>query len=131
MLIKSVIQAIPTFAMGCFKLLVGLCHEIEAMVKFFWWGQHRDRRNIHWIRWEELTKSKLVGGMGFKDLILFNDALLAKQTWRLLNNTDSLFHRVFKAKFFPNCSILDAKESNTGSYAWKNILQGQDVRCDS
>ena len=36
-LIKSVIQAIPTFAMGCFKLLVCLCHEIEAMVKTFWW----------------------------------------------------------------------------------------------
>ena len=79
-LIKSIIQAIPTFAMGYFKLPIGLCHEIEAMLKKIWWGQHRDRRKIQWIRWEELTKSKLIGGMGFKDLILFNDALLAKQT---------------------------------------------------
>ena len=45
----------------------------------------------------------------------------------ILNNTDSLFHRVFKAKCFPNCSILDAKESKAGSYAWKSILKGQDV----
>lgn len=28
-LIKSVIQAIPTFTMGCFKLPVTLCHENE------------------------------------------------------------------------------------------------------
>ena len=31
-LLKTVVQAIPTFAMGCFKLLVGLCHEIEALI---------------------------------------------------------------------------------------------------
>ena len=32
-LIKAVIQAIPTFAMGCFKIHLGLCHDIEAMIK--------------------------------------------------------------------------------------------------
>lgn len=36
---------------------------------------------IYWIRWEKLTKSKLIGGMGFKDLIIFHDALLAKLAW--------------------------------------------------
>ena len=35
-LIKSVIQAIPTYTMGCFKLPLGLCNEIEALIKRFW-----------------------------------------------------------------------------------------------
>ena len=46
-LIKAVIQAIPTYAMGCFKLLLGLCHEIETIIKKFWWGQRGDKRKIH------------------------------------------------------------------------------------
>ena len=37
-LIKSIIQAIPTYTMGCFKFLLGLCNEIEVMIKKFWWG---------------------------------------------------------------------------------------------
>ena len=64
-LLKAIIQVIPTYTIGCFKLPVGLCNEIEALVKKFRWGQRGDRRNIHWVKWEEMTKSKTIGGMGF------------------------------------------------------------------
>ena len=64
---------------------------------------------------------------GFKDLALFNDALLAKQAWRLVHHKESLFYRVFKEKFFPHCSIMEASDTTLGSYAWSNILKGRDV----
>ena len=35
--------------------------------------------------------------------------------------------KIFKAKFFPNCLIMEAKDSNSGSYAWESILKGRDV----
>ena len=34
-LIKSMIQTIPTCTMGCFKIPLGLCHDIEALIKKF------------------------------------------------------------------------------------------------
>lgn len=64
--------------------------------------------------------------MGFKDLQNFNDAMLAKQVWWLLDNETSLFHRFFKSKFFPKSSIFEAKECK-GSFAWKSILKGKEV----
>ena len=47
-LLKAIVQAIPTFVMTCFRLLVGLCQDIEMLICKFWWGQRGDRRKIHW-----------------------------------------------------------------------------------
>ena len=52
--------------------------------------------------------------------------MLAKQVWRLVHDTDSLFYRVFKAKYFPTGSFFGAK-ARSGSYAWKNILKARKV----
>ena len=41
--------------------------------------------------------------------------------WRLLHDMDSLFYKVFKMKYFPNCSLFEEK-SSSGSFAWKSIL---------
>lgn len=84
-------------------------------------------RKIQWLKLDEMIKSKLVGGMGFRDLALFNDSLLTKQSWRFLHNIDPLFYKVFKARFYPNCSIIKAKDSRSASYAWRSILKGSDV----
>ena len=64
--------------------------------------------------------------MGFKDLCKFNEAMLAKHVWRLTHDTDSLFYKVYKAKYFPNGSVFEAK-SATGSFAWKSILHSKNL----
>lgn len=65
--------------------------------------------------------------MGFRDLVIFNDSLLAKQAWQLLHNKTALFYKVFKARFFPNTTIMEAANTRMGSYAWKSILKGRDI----
>lgn len=78
-LIKVVIQSMPTFTMNCFKLPKCLYKDIESIIKKFWWGYKVEARKIHWVGWKKLCLPKIQGGLGFKDLEQFNLALLGKQ----------------------------------------------------
>jgi hypothetical protein len=96
---------------------------MESLISNFWWGSNVDKRKIHWVNWRKTCKAKSKGGMGFKDLRAFNEALLAKQGWRLITKPSSLIARIFKAKYYPNCDFLKAKQSQNTSYSWHSIIK--------
>ena len=66
--------------------------------------------------------------MGFRDLPLFNQAMLGKQGWRLIMKPDSLCAKVLKGKYFPACSFLDATRKKKSSETWRAILFGREAR---
>ncbi|XP_073153499.1 uncharacterized protein [Henckelia pumila] len=45
-LIKSVLQVVPTSAMPCFKIPVALCEDIEKECANFWWGVEKGKRKM-------------------------------------------------------------------------------------
>jgi hypothetical protein len=122
-LIKAVAQAIPTYIMSCFLLPKDLCKHIERMTCKFWWGNSQDRQRIHWVKWSQLCKHKQEGGLGFRGIRAFNEALLAKQGWKCLTQPDFILTRTLKAKYFPKSDFLYAKPNKTMSYTWRSIQQ--------
>jgi ribonuclease HI len=124
-LIKSVAQAIPTYSMGCFLLSPKTCKKITSITSNYWWSSKSDRRGLHWRRWSDLTTPKCHGGMGFKDIKIFNIAMLGKQGWRLMTNPDTLCARVLKGKYFHQGEFLTARPKKNSSHTWKAILAGR------
>ena len=75
----------------------------------------------------EIMQTKGQGQYGYRDLKAFNLALLAKQGWRILQQLNSLVHRVYKAKYFAKESFLNAQVGRRPSYAWRSILAARDI----
>ena len=123
-LIKAIAQAIPSYAMSCFDLTKALCDEISSMICRYWWAQQDNEKKLHWIGWNTLASRKEKGVLGYRDLHLFNLAMLARQCWRLIQAPDSLCARLLKARYFPNGSVWSAKEGPGISYTWRSLIRG-------
>ena len=75
-LIKSVAQSLTVYVMSVFKLPLGLCDELTKMIRRFWWGAEEGRRKTCWVAWDIMLRPKGHGGMGFRDMRLFNQAFV-------------------------------------------------------
>lgn len=77
-------------------------------------GQKGEERKTSWVVWDKMYRPKKDGGLGFR-IMQTSDEALAKQGWRILNNSESLMAKVLKGKYFPKTSCLEEKENVPGS----------------
>lgn len=130
-LIKAVLLAVPTYVMSCFRIPTSLCHELEAICANFWWEGSEISMGLHWKKWDALCRKKErkkeEGGLGFKRLIFFNQALIAKQTWRLIDYPNSLAAQLFKARYYRSTDLMQAELGSNPSFVWRSICWGREL----
>ncbi|KAM6565848.1 uncharacterized protein LOC133031191 [Cannabis sativa] len=93
-LLKTVAQALPSFAMSVFLLPLKTCSHLESLMSKYWWSSS------------------------------------SRKGWRLLLYQDSLVGRIYKARYFPNCSFLEVELGGNPSFIWRNVLESQKLLID-
>ena len=107
------------------NFLKSFCKKVNSLIANFWWGGCPDNRKVHWVSWDKLTQPKDRGGISFKDMVSFNLALLAKQTWRMMENPSTLSYRVMKGIYFSSGFLYNAKRGHKPSWIWGSLLEGR------
>jgi hypothetical protein len=75
----------------------------------------------------QMTRPKTCDGIGFRGLKIFNQALLARQAWRLIQHTGSFCARLLEAKYYPSANLLDTAFIQNASPTWQGIEFGLEL----
>ncbi|CAN1798136.1 Uncharacterized mitochondrial protein AtMg00310 [Linum perenne] len=67
------------------------------------------------------------GGLGFRNFQAFNQALLAKQSWRILTQSDLLISMIYKGKYLHSSHFLEARKCSHPTWGWQSVLHGRDL----
>nr|ABN05720.1 RNA-directed DNA polymerase (Reverse transcriptase) [Medicago truncatula] len=119
-LVKSVLSALPVYALSFFKAPAGTISSIDSILSKFFWGGSEDLRKISWVGWQRVCKRKEYGGLGVRRLREFNEALLGKWCWRLLVDRGGLWYRVLVARYGVRNGRLE-DGGRGGSFWWKEV----------
>ncbi|GAU36566.1 hypothetical protein TSUD_277720 [Trifolium subterraneum] len=131
-MIKSVLQAIPSYVMSMFILPASLIDDIEKMINAFWWrsgntNNNNNTKGIHWLAWERLACPKAHGSLGFRNFEAFNKAMAAKKVWHIVQNPNSLVAKLIKARYFPHSSLFEAPLGYNPGFAWHSMWQARQI----
>ena len=129
-LIKSVMQAMPIYSTLIHRLSKDTCNRIDRIIRDFWWGNTTEVRKLHTITWDTIFQPKEIEGVGIRKTGQFNQALLAKQYWKITQNPQSLLVTSLKGKYFPKAQNLWGMERclNTASQIWKGIWRTKETQ---
>ncbi|KAJ0766710.1 putative reverse transcriptase zinc-binding domain-containing protein [Helianthus annuus] len=122
-LIKSVLECLPCYFFSLYKVPVGVVNKLEVIIrKFLWGGTGRDRK-LNWVSWDRVSSPIDRGGLGIRNLLSINNALLLKWAWRFKNEKDNLWVKVISAIHGHRRSweFLPIKASLGG--VWGNIVK--------
>lgn len=122
-LIKSTFSNLPTYYLSLFPLPVGVANRIEKLFRAFLWGGMGEESKLHLVSWQRVSCPIANGGLGVRNLCVFNKTLLGKWLWRYQMEGNSLWREVIDHKYGCVWGGWCSKEGR-GSYGvslWKFI----------
>uniref|UniRef100_A0A803NT74 Reverse transcriptase domain-containing protein n=1 Tax=Cannabis sativa TaxID=3483 RepID=A0A803NT74_CANSA len=122
-LVQSVGNSLAVYTASAEVIPSHIAGSIDRSLRSFWWGDSEKKKSIHTIDWGNLCKSKLHGGLGFRQTKDINKAFLMSWGWKMVTETTSLWARTMERKYLRGNSFWDAQSKGSDSRLWKAILK--------
>ncbi|GJS58909.1 RNA-directed DNA polymerase, eukaryota, reverse transcriptase zinc-binding domain protein [Tanacetum coccineum] len=90
-LIASVLSSIHVYWASVFMLPKIVINDIDKIMKGFLWNQCELKKGTAKVSWKMVCRPKSQGGLGLKDMSIWNETLMSKHLWNIANNKESLW----------------------------------------
>jgi hypothetical protein len=130
-LIKSTLSNLPTYFFPLFPISSSVASCIEKLHRDFLWGGIGEEFKYHLVSWSKVCSPISEGGLGIRNVRIFNKALLGKWLWRYAHKREAWWKSVVDAKYgftWAGWCSLDSLGSH-GVGLWKNIRKGWSLFC--
>lgn len=121
-LIKSVLDSMPLYAMGTVLLPAKVIKKLMVLVRNFFWGGGVDNKKMAYVAWKDITVPKGMGGLGLRSLAEMNQALVLKNVWKIASEHSAPWVMVLRAKYYPQSSFLVSNHIYNCSKLWRNLV---------
>lgn len=130
-MVNYVLQCLPVYWFSLFHIPLSVISMIRRLIFQFLWAGKLNTTKFHLAAWECLSKFKLLGGWGIKNLVSFNRALCAKSLWRSIS-CKRLWGMVIKAKYLHRLPSVywfcyDHQLSKKCSLAWRSLVKSYPI----
>ncbi|GJR26775.1 RNA-directed DNA polymerase, eukaryota, reverse transcriptase zinc-binding domain protein [Tanacetum coccineum] len=125
-LIASVLSAMQIYWASVFLLPKNVIYEINKMLKGFLWCQGELTKGKAKISWKSICKPKEQGGLGIKNLQVWNEVLIVKQLWKVIAKKDTLWVKWVNTENLKGKSIWEITAKTNSSAGWKEMLKLRD-----
>jgi hypothetical protein len=78
---------------------VSVAKHIEKLKRNFLWGGLGEEFKFHLVKWKKVCTPIKEGGLGIRNLLVFNRALLGKWLWRYGIERDAWWRVVVDSKY--------------------------------
>ncbi|KAK7855992.1 putative ribonuclease h protein [Quercus suber] len=121
-LIISILQSLPDYSFSCIKVPDKICTKLDSITNAFCWGHQPSTRKLHLINWNTICRPRNEGGLGIRKFKLMNQASIAKQFWRIIQQPQSILAKTLISKYCHREQIFTHKPIPSSSWSCKNIM---------
>ena len=124
-LIDSILAAIQSYWARFLFFPDKVVKRLSSIFAKFLWAGKLDGKCVYKVAWRDCCYPKIEGGLGLKDLYIWNTAAVLYQLWRIINKADSLwiqwlYQYEIKRKCFWTMSVPTASP-----WSWRIILKSR------